>query len=477
MTSFSINQWPLLIIFLILLIVLINVYLIQISFLLPVVFIIIIFFIGLSIKQPKTAIMLLFFTKPIVDATWNYQFPLLGLNFLQISGILFPLMTVVIIYSYKINLNRYQFYYLINLLIISSCCSMIIYILNFIHLSSEYLINRIVMSLIILLQFINGFCAYYILPSILKTNRDRSVFIFILILASFFPLITGYLQILGIFEGRVLRTTGSLMRISGLYYDSTNLRFYSMQAIIAIFIYLKLNKSNLSVLSKAILLILVPMFLYIVYLGYSKSAIVILFSWSFTYLLISGNIKTSIIILSCLLLSYFFIPTINIEIDKLFFKEIMYYEGTLSEELEYTMLGGRIYRWEAYLARYISGDMIEQLFGYNFAIGIRSHNDFLRLLISNGFIGFLLYFMFLVFIGYKIFIAYFRYKDAISLGSVLLFLSFFIDSLGLTPSIYTNYSWFVFGIISLSINRDIIGKRKVEIIEAQSIMPNKLTIK
>jgi len=432
-----------------------NVFLIKESFVLPVVFFIILFFIIFSIRQPKTAIILLFIAKPIIDATWFYKLPFINLNFLQINGVLFPLFAILLIYTQKIEIKRYYSFLLIALLISSTVFSFVFFLINGLQMGGNIFIKRITYGLVILFQFLNGFSSYFILPFFFNKEKDKKTLLLCFIISSLFPLITAYAQIFGLFEGRMLRTTGELMRISGLYYDSTNLRFYSMQAIIALMIYLKLYYNAINNTKKIFLLIMIVSFLYIMYLGYSKAAITILIVWTILYFLLSGNTLTSILIIASFILLYIFIPKIGYEIDKLFYKEVMYYDGTLPEELEYTLLGGRVLRWEAFLQKFINSDFLDQLFGYQFNVGLTSHNDFMRLLISNGIIGFILYFTFIIFLCFKTFITYFKYKDAISLGAVLLFISFIIDSIGLTPSIYTNYSLFVFGIISLSINRNI----------------------
>jgi O-antigen ligase len=214
-------------------------------------------------------------------------------------------------------------------------------------------------------------------------------------------------------------------------------------------------ESEIKFYIKAILISLIPAFTYIIYLGYSKAAIAILVTWVGSYLFITRNIIVGFSLITIIVGSYLFIPQVNTEIDKLFYKEIKYYDGSLSEELEYTLLGGRFLRWEAQLDRFFESDIIGQMFGYRFNIGIISHNDFLRVLVSYGFFGFVIYVFFILLLSYKVLLTYFKYKDGLSFGAVFLFISFFIDSLGLTPSIYTGYSWVVFGVIGLSINRNI----------------------
>ena len=125
-----------------------------------------------------------------------------------------------------------------------------------------------------------------------------------MILASLFPLITAYLQIGGIFEGRTIRTTGELMRLTGFYHDSSNLRFYSFQSIAVILIYLQLYGRTTGLIYRLLLFILIPLFIIIIYLGYSKAAIGILIAWSCIYILIRRNFMLGGILLGLFISTY-----------------------------------------------------------------------------------------------------------------------------------------------------------------------------
>lgn len=431
------------------------------SALLPVALLIISIFLILIVKYPKYGILLLFLVKPVLDATYFYKIPVLGLNFLQITGVMFPIFTILILASLKTDLSKYHLSRIIILLFLTSVISFVIYLLNYFYYSPSQLISLFISSLVILFQFSNGLCAYFLLPRLFHKENEKKLFFKMMIFASLFPLITAYLQVGGFFEGRTIRTTGELIRLTGLYHDSSNLRFYSFQSIVIILIYLQQYGLKTKIVYRLMLFGLIPLFIIIIYLGYSKAAIAILLAWSCIYIFVSRNYFLGGLLLGLFISSYFFVTKISAEVDKLFYKEIMFYEGTLSEDLEYTMLGGRFVRWEAIIDRFFhKSDLIEQLFGYYFTIGIRSHNDFLRIIISYGYIGFLLYSIFIFRIAFKVIISYKKHKDGLAFGAILLLVSFLIDSIGLTPSIYTGYSWIVFGVISLSINRDIIPEKK-----------------
>lgn len=437
----------------------ISLFLLQESLLLPLAITVLVIFLVLIVKQPKYGILLLFLTKPVLDATYFFKLPYIGLNFLQITGVMFPVFAIFILTSLKSKISKFYYWRIISLLIASAILSFLTYLIGYFHLGGARLLNLFVAGLVTLFQFLNGISAYFLIPQLFNNEKDKKLFLQILIWASLFPLITAYLQIFGIIEGRTLRTTGELMRLSGLYHDSTNLRFYSFQSIASIIIYLSLYKKSVKQPIRLILVILIFLFLFIIYLGYSKAAIAILLTWSLAYLIISRNVVLGGTALTGIIMLYLTVPKISYEIDKLFYKEIMYYEGTLSEELEYTLLGGRFVRWEGILTQFENSDFLHQLLGFRYTIGILSHNDFLRMLASYGLIGLAIYSLFLISIIFQSIRQYFIHRDGLAFGAILLLIAYIIDSTGLTPSIYTGYSWVVFGIISLSINRHI-GKEE-----------------
>ncbi|MCB0490600.1 MAG: hypothetical protein KDC99_19145 [Cyclobacteriaceae bacterium] len=308
------------------------------------------------------------------------------------------------------------------------------------------------------LQFLNGIAAYFLIPFLVRTEKDRKIFLGVLVLAGLFPLTTGLLQIGGFIEGRTIRTTGDLIRISGLYYDSTNMRMYSLQTLVAIVGLLFYSKD--SIRSRwnwkyAGMLIMIPLLLIVIYYGYSKAAVAIVLSW--TVLLCLFKLKSVYLILFVTGLSVLFttIDETPLALDRLFHKEISFAEGTLAEENEYTLLGGRFKRWEDYLSRFSDADLMDKLLCVQYSIGIMAHNDFVRVLIGTGVLGLLSYSWVLLSIIRRVVSEAITSKTGLSISALMILVSFLIDSLGLVPLIYPGYCWVTFGLISLSLNRNL----------------------
>ena len=426
------------------------------SWVLPIAFGIMLIFLVLTVRQPKIAILLLLFSKPIIDATWEFGLPVIGLNFLQVSGVAFPVIVFLIIYSNKIQFRNYKAVNLFGLFALINCLSYVVATFSKGESFDEGMFLFVKYSGI-LFQFFNSFAAYLIIPYLFKSSDDRKLLFWALILAGIFPAITGFLQIGGFLSGRTLRTTGDLVRISGYYHDSVNMRIYSFQTLMAIYIYItQYSRPNEKyfIIKRLTSYALIPLSLLIIYKGYSKAAMGIFLSWVLIYFFFQRKIVLGSVFLVLLGVAYVFSGTFRDETEKLLYKEIMYTEGTLPTDVEYTLLGGRFVYWGNALDKFEKQDLASQMIGFNYIYGASVHNDFLRILISNGVIGLIIYLGLMLYFLIALLNSYLINKDSLSLGAIMLFASLIIDSIGLVPLLYPGYCWIVFGVISLSLNRD-----------------------
>ena len=431
------------------------------SILAPITIAVVFLFIFLFFYQPKYAVYLTFFAKPLIDATWNLTLPFIDMNSLQIMGVAFPLMAILLIAVQRIDIRRYELCLSILAFVFLNIVSFVTFVIN---RGDGYLVKTVgafIYQIRFFFQFLNSFAAYFLLPVVVRTTKERQFFFLVLIFAGIFPTVTGLLQILGFLEARTLLTTGELVRISGLYYDSTNLRMYSIQTIVAVIAYRDLTRSSIhGWVSRILLIAMVPFVLVVVYFGYSKAALLILCLWVIVYILL----RPRPVVLLCLAivipaLYMNFSERIEEDIGALFRKEVSFAEGNLPEQNEYTLLGGRLQRWGNLWTQFSDSDIIEKAFGYNYSVGILAHNDFLRILISTGVIGLLVYVIFLVILAYKIVDNEYKYRDPYSMAAILIFISFIVDSIGLVPTVYPGYCWVTFGIISIALNRDTLSNK------------------
>lgn len=413
-------------------------------------------FLVLAIKNAPAAILLVYATKPIIDAAWDLRVPGIGLNFLQIVGAAFPILALVIMRFNRPQVALHPILTSWKILVGWNLFAVTVIVITNMQSGVSLPDGYIVRNAAVFFQFLNSYVAFALIPYLFATEEQRKRFILVVMFAGLFPLVTAFLQIGGLIQGRVLRTTGDLIRISALYHDSTNLRIYSFQTILAIIAYLSAfwNTSLSRAHWKAFLAVVqIPLLLIVIYRGYSKAAVAIILAWSGIMLLMSRQR----LILS-LLFGAAFTFTVTTdnrvldEIESLFRKEIWYAEGQLAENVQYTLLGGRFVYWGSALDNFVEQELSVQLVGIDYFRASSLHNDFLRTLVATGVIGLLIYIFLLLQMSWHLLLRAVNRSSKLALPALLALTAFIIDSLGLVPLLYPGYSWVTFGIISMALH-------------------------
>jgi O-antigen ligase len=104
--------------------------------------------------------------------------------------------------------------------------------------------------------------------------------------------------------------------------------------------------------------------------------------------------------------------------------------------------------WRKFMKKYEESDEFHQLFGIEMA-GRAPHNDYLRVLITNGLIGLLIYLAMLLFIGLKLLRTYAmsrqhgdRFMTQFSLTALFIFIFYVLGSMTLAISLLSTITWF-----------------------------------
>jgi hypothetical protein len=423
---------------------------------LAIAFIIFTGFLVLAVKNAPAAVLLVYATKPIIDAAWDLRIPGIGLNFLQIVGAAFPILALVIMRFNRPQVALHPVLTSWKILVGWNLFAVIIMAITNMQSGLELPDGYIVRNAAVFFQFLNSYIAFALVPYLFSTDEQRKRFILVVMFAGLFPLITAFLQIGGIIQGRLLRTTGDLIRISGLYHDSTNLRIYSFQTILAIITYLSVywNTSLRRAHWKAFFAVVqIPLLLIIIYRGYSKAAVAIILAWGSILLLMSRQrLFMSLLSGVALVLVATTENRVTDEIESLFRKEIWYAEGQLHENLQYTLLGGRFVYWGSALDNFVDQELAVQLVGVDYVRAASLHNDFLRTLMATGAIGLILYVFLLLQMVWHVVLRTVNRSSKLALPALLALTAFIIDCLGLVPLLYPGYSWVTFGIISMALH-------------------------
>jgi len=389
-------------------------------------------YITLIFISPFKSIFFAIVIKPILDMSFSIYI-IENINLSRIISILFALqMFFIILLNLKI-IRRFSGNWFVFIWFL-------ITILSYFWLGYKDIYS----SLELLFRYSNFILPFIAIPFIIKKNE--SGFFLILIIASLMPIILTILQISGFHFGFYEKTIGGFLRPKGFFHDSFTNRLYFIYGLCGASYFILVNCKIYKKIFAIILFVLAGLCMYKLY---SKSGYLIILLYLFL-LLFKTTYKLKLLIIFSLLVFFVFNSTkIYTHISTTYQKEISYIMG--KEKFE-KIFKGRIQGWKENINEWKKFNLLKKIFGSS-EIASGMHNDFLRILYCNGIIGLLFYITFLVYLIIKLIPNAFLTKNILySLSSVLLG-SFFLDSIGLVPTLYPAYNWMVWGIISYTINK------------------------
>jgi len=293
---------------------------------------------------------------------------------------------------------------------------------------------------------LNLFIGLFLFSFIAKDRYSFKKLIIILLLAGLFPMLMGLYQAMTGQIWQLRTTTGGLIRNVGLYHDAFSLRalgFQTLAAIIFAVSYFPPKKVGWKVL----LVIYAMICSLVIFKVYSKAAVVIGISWIFIWTIGHKN-KYGTFFAILLILAVFFIrgDLLVKDIMEMFSKEISVYQGVMEQRY---ILSGRTVIWEDYWKQWQGFSLATQFIGA--WKNVPAHNDFLRIIYCNGVLGLLVYLTFLLKTAVVLFKRNAAQRSSLTIMALVLFGTWMIDTIGLTPTMYPGYSWFIWGFIGLAI--------------------------
>ena len=383
-------------------------------------------------------ILVTFLLKPIIDASWKVSFG--GIGLLDLVGVALPVLVLARSFAPGQKLSDIPLFRI----------WLIFIIYNVLTYATYALVKGPLISIEFSFRVLNGFVGYYMIQTFFHDKESFRRLLLVIILAGIFPMATGIYQVL---TGAVWqpRSTVGLARNVGLYHDAVTFRNYSFQTLSAVFLFwcYFLNPGR-DLIKKTLLLILVGACLVVLFKIYSKAAVAIITIWIIIYCLSYKRILP-VILLAVLFLGvdFLFQGQLIADFKQLFSKEVA---ATLenADELVYRRtLSGRWFGWEALLRNYANRSLVVQIFGNGNPSN--AHNDFLVRLLSGGVIGLFIYVVLLGSIAKAILKNLRREASPLNVMAIMIFAMWLVDTMGLHPSLYPGYQWYVWGFIGLSL--------------------------
>jgi O-antigen ligase len=330
--------------------------------------------------------------------------------------------------------------------------------------------GRIMMFIDSSFRVLNGFVGYYMMLTYFSNKEAFRKLLLAFILGGLFPMLMGLYQAV---TGYVWheRMAAGLIRNVGMYHDGQVFRTTAFQTITAIILYWSYfltPKVKFLFVKKILLLMLTGLCILVLFKIYSKAAYMIGVIWFLIWIISRGQIRTLVLmIMIALFSSIIFGNQISNEAQQVFSKETTFLDteedDINSEWNQKRTLGGRWYIWDEVMQEYYSRSLLVQIFGDGSALAV--HNDFLKYLLAGGIVGLLIYILLLIAIGIQIVENYLQERSALNVMAVMLLIMWIIDSMGLTPSVYPAYQWYVWGFIGLALKGvKFEGKNKYNVI-------------
>lgn len=390
------------------------------------------------VLKPSIGVLLLFISKPIIDATWANEI-IFGLHLTEITSVAFSFIAIVFLTlqtkpSESIRNMPLKGIWLIFVADISIFSLFAVYT------------GGIFDGLNLFFRHINAFVGFYFIQALFHDVQKYRQLLISLIIAGIFPIFVGVIQIFTDIHIQWKDTTSEgIVRNIGFYHDAITIRHYALQTIFALLMYSSLMKTSL--LKKTVALIFGVLAIVVLYKSYSKAGVATLASWAIIWTILQRKFVTlALVLLSVIGVVAYYAQEIVYEVEQIFRKEIGVFQNTIAVERTFS---GRWYHWEFLIDQWQDFSFLSQVFGSG-RLALGAHNDYIQMLYHGGVLGLIIYVSLLMIVGAKIIKNIIAKADLISVGALMAFMMWMIDTIGLVPSAYSGYQWFVWGIIGLS---------------------------
>lgn len=301
----------------------------------------------------------------------------------------------------------------------------------------------------VLMRHLNGVVGFYMIQAYCKNDQDFRRFAWVLAIAGLFPMATGVLEGVTGVHWKVTLGENNVVRNIGLYHDAITIRYYALQTIMGLLLIVVLGKQR-SILLKILCIVYGLAAVFVLKGAYSKAGFLILGGWIVLWPILRRDVKTlAFVAIGAIVVALYYSREIMASMGFVFVKEIAAINGQAGVERTFA---GRWYLWADLLNEWQALGPVAKLLGAGH-IASGAHNDYLQILFHGGLVGLGIYVVLLVAIGGKIACMLLQKSDIWATAALFTFIMWIVDTIGLVPSAYSGYQWFVWGIIGFCLRR------------------------
>jgi hypothetical protein len=395
---------------------------------------------ALLIAKPLWGVLGILIVKPLVDATWATPV-LLDFKLTEIVSTAVPLILLgrmILGADHRRPFSSMPLHWI-----------WLTWSLDVIAFSSFILLSQgWTEGLQVMMRHLNGLAGFYMLQAYCEDDRDFRRFAWALAIAGLFPIATGVIEGVTGVHWRVTLGEDNVVRNIGMYHDAITIRFYALQTIMGLFLIVSLSKRSTSLMLLSLMYGLAAAF--VLKGAYSKSGFITLGAWLILWPILRKDVKTLLGVGAALLVvAVYYSQEIMESFGFVFVKEIAAINGQVGVEHTFA---GRWYLWEDMWNEWLSLGPAKQFLGAGH-IANGAHNDYLQILFHGGLVGLAIYVTLLLITAWSIGRFIVREVNVFSMAALYVFIMWIIDTIGLVPSTYSGYQWFVWGVIGFCLRR------------------------
>ena len=388
----------------------------------------------LLMVKPLWGVMAIFIVRPLVDATWA-QTLVFEFKLTELVSSLVPL--IIFLRMITDDSTRRPFRDMPLKWI------WLIYSIDSIMFSSLVMFDddwRAGLS--VLMRHLNGLAAFYMVQAYCRDEKDFLRFAWSLAIAGIFPMATGVVEGVTGVHWRTTLAENDVIRNIGLYHDGITIRYYALQTIMGLLLIHAIGKRSFFNTAFCLLYGLAAAF--VLKGAYSKSGVLTLLAWTVLWPVLRKNMKAVVgLAAGAAIVAVYFSREIMDSIGFIFVRELGAVQGQV--QLDQTF-AGRWFIWTDMLKQWQGLGLIAQMFGAG-KMANGAHNDYLQILFHGGWVGLVIYIALLFSIGWSIGRLMWKRLDVWAIAALFVFIMWIVDTIGLVPSAYSGYQWFVWGVI------------------------------
>jgi hypothetical protein len=411
------------------------------------------------ITRPQLGVACIFLVRPIVDATWAV--PVVGdLTLPQLMGVLVP--AIVIGHMTLTARGDARFAHMplrwvwLTLTCYAVCFSVLMAFVSSWLDAAE-----------VLFRHLSGIVGFFMMQAYFRRTEDIRRLMLAIAVAGAFPMAVGlYQQVTGV-QWAQAQAEG-LTRLVGLYHDAFTVRYLMLQTLLALLLYLALLP-RVDALRATVAGGYALGALAVLFRAYSKSGTLTLALWALTWTVLRRHFGLLVVLGALVLLaSVYFVRDIAAQIAQLFVKELTAIAG---EGDVMRTFAGRWFDWSKLVDEWRSLGAFEQVFGSG-RKATGAHNDYLLMLFHGGLIGLGIYLTLLGAVLVKGLRNVAGRPRPLDVAALMVLCLWLVDTVGLVPSAYPAYQWFVWGIVGLAFRLH--GERADEAVATATAPPRPL---